>query len=247
MSKIYEALQRAAKVSPQLGKAASAEKLLPKPDYLRTSSLAVEEQMLGLYRTLVALLPNRRGWGRAVQFIGSRRGEGVSVLSREFAKVCVRKLGASVLLLDADPEGPQLAYFDVVPEQGWKRAVLEEQPVKGAITQIGDTKLYISQIAAPGESITQIVHAPAIEGIIEDLKRDYDFIVVDTPPAVSSADGLALSHKVDGVILVVEAESTRWQIVRNTKEKIELRGGNVLGVLFNKRRHYIPKFIYERL
>jgi len=247
MTKIYEALQRAAKLRPQFGKAAKAEKILPTPDYLRTRSLAVEEQMLGLYRSIIALLPNRRGWGRAVQFIGSRHDEGASVLSREFAKVCVRKLGASVLLLDADPEGPQLAYFDVMPERGWKQAVLEEQPVKSAIKQVADTKLYVSQIAPPGESITQIVHAPAIEGIIEDLKRDYDLIVIDTPPAVSSADGLALSHKVDGVILVVEAESTRWQIVRHTKEKIELRGGNVLGVLFNKRRHYIPKFIYDRL
>ncbi len=246
MTKIYEALQRAAKLRPILGKA-KAKKIVPQPDYLRTRSFAVEEQMLGLYRSIIALLPNRRGWGRAVQFIASRREEGTSILSREFAKVCVRKLGASVLLLDADPEGPQLAYFDVMPDQGWQQAVLEEQPVKPAIKQVADSTLYVSQIAAPGESITQIVHAPAIEGIIEDLKRDYDLIVIDTPPAITSADGLALSHKVDGVILVVEAESTRWQIVRHTKEKIELRGGNVLGVLFNKRRHYIPKFIYDRL
>ena len=71
--------------------------------------------------------------------------------------------------------------------------------------------------------------------------------MIDTLPGTVSVDGLTLSHKVDGVILVVEAECTRWQIVQQTKENIEIRGGKVLGVILNKRRFYIPKFVYDRL
>jgi len=246
MSRISDALERA--VRERL-KAKNAKQFpaAPEKDYLKTRSEVVEEQMIGLYRSLYALLPNRRHWGRAVQFIASRPGEGTSVLSREFAKVLVRKLEMSVLLVDADPQGTQLAYFDITPECGWHGTVFEGKPVKGALKQVGNSKLYVTQMTMPGDSVTRIVHAPEIENILEDLKRQFDFIVIDTPPAITSSDGLALSHKVDGVVVVVEAESTRWQIVKHTKENIEIRGGNVLGVLFNKRRHYIPQFIYNRL
>lgn len=219
----------------------------PKKDYLKTSSDFVEEQMIGLYRSLSALLPNKRHWGRSIQFIASRSGEGSSVIGREFAKVLARRLDMSVLLIDADPQGEQLAHFDIQRSMGWNEAVFNNAPIQYALKQIADSKLFVTQMAMPGESITRIVHAPEIEAILEDLKRQFDFIVIDTLPGTVSVDGLTLSHKVDGVILVVEAECTRWQIVQQTKENIEIRGGNVLGVILNKRRFYIPKFIYDRL
>ncbi len=52
---------------------------------------------------------------------------------------------------------------------------------------------------------------------------------------------------VDGVIIVVEAEKTRWQVALSLKEKIINNGGNILGLVFNKRQYYIPQFIYDRL
>lgn len=216
-------------------------------DYLKTPSEFVEEQMIGLYRSLSALLPNRRHWGRSIQFISSRSGEGASVIAREFAKVLVRRLGMSVLLIDADPQGEQLAHFGIKRPIGWTEAVFGNMHIQYTLNQIVDSKLNVTQMAMPGESITKIIHAPEVEVILEDLKRQFDFIVIDSVAATASVDGLTLSHKVDGVIIVVEAECTRWQIVQQTKENIEIRGGNVLGVILNKRRFYIPKFIYDRL
>ncbi|MEY3219308.1 MAG: hypothetical protein RIT27_665 [Pseudomonadota bacterium] len=230
-----------------IGKRKSRDSLEQTKDYLKTSSDFVEEQMIGLYRSLSALLPNKRHWGRSIQFIASRQGEGTSVICREFAKVLARRLDMSVLLIDADPQGEQLAHFDIARSTGWKDVVFDNNPVQHTLNQIAHSKLFVTQMAMPGESVTRIVHAPEIEAILEELKRQFDFIVIDTLPGTISVDGLTLSHKVDGVILVVEAESTRWQIVQQTKENIEIRGGNVLGVILNKRRFYIPKFIYDRL
>lgn len=216
-------------------------------DYLKTSSMFVEEQMIGLYRSLTSLLPNKRHWGRSIQFIASRSQEGTSIICREFAKVLARRLDMSVLLIDADPQGKQLAHFGIERSAGWSEAVFNNVPIQYALKQIAASKLFVTQMAIPGESVTKIVHAPEIEAILEELKRQFDYIVIDSLPGTVSVDGLTLSHKVDGVILVVEAESTRWQIVQQTKENIEIRGGNVLGVILNKRRFYIPKFIYDRL
>ncbi len=81
----------------------------------------------------------------------------------------------------------------------------------------------------------------------ESLREKYDLVLIDSSSAASSPDGIEIARRVDGVVLVVEAEKTRWQIVENLKEKIENSGGNILGVVFNKRRFYIPENIYQRL
>ena len=60
-------------------------------------------------------------------------------------------------------------------------------------------------------------------------------------------DGPALVSQVDGVILVVEAEKTRWQVALSAKEKIIKSGGTILGTVFNKRKYYIPEYIYKYL
>jgi Mrp family chromosome partitioning ATPase len=81
----------------------------------------------------------------------------------------------------------------------------------------------------------------------EALRDRFDMIILDTPPATIYPDGLAMVRQVDGVILVVEAEKTRWPVALRVKEKITKNGGNLLGIVFNKRRFYIPEWLYKRL
>jgi len=81
----------------------------------------------------------------------------------------------------------------------------------------------------------------------ENLKKEFDLVLIDSSPLTLSPDGLAIASKVDGVILVVEAEKTRWQTVKKVRDNIAIVGGNILGVALNKRRYYIPQFIYKYL
>ena len=60
---------------------------------------------------------------------------------------------------------------------------------------------------------------------------------------VATEDG----HVVATARVVMEAETTRGPVARATIETIERFGGKVLGLVFNKRRFYIPRWIYRRL
>jgi Mrp family chromosome partitioning ATPase len=51
----------------------------------------------------------------------------------------------------------------------------------------------------------------------------------------------------DGVVLVVHAEKTRWEVAQRVKEHLEMANTNILGVLLNKKKYVIPKFIYNRM
>ena len=56
-----------------------------------------------------------------------------------------------------------------------------------------------------------------------------------------------MASMVDGTVLVVEAEKTRWPVAVNVKERIKQSGGKVLGIAFNKRQYYIPGWLYRRI
>ena len=61
----------------------------------------------------------------------------------------------------------------------------------------------------------------------------------------SCNDAASLAAGMDGVILVVEAEKTRWEVAENARKSI--KGGNrkVLGVPLNKREYHIPSWLYR--
>ncbi len=84
-------------------------------------------------------------------------------------------------------------------------------------------------------------------GFWEPLRERFDLIIVDSPPATMFPDGPGIVSMVDGVVLVVEAEKTRWPVALSVKEKIERSGGKILGVVFNKRKYYIPSWLYRRI
>jgi protein-tyrosine kinase len=186
-----------------------------------------EEEIERLHYQLDALLP--RHLPRAIQFIGSRPGEGTSTIAREFALVSATRFGQRVLLLEFDQHG-----------DGAERA--GQTPAR-----VGDTTLYVSPLSSEFTAATHSSDVRSAEAAWEGLRQAWDLIVLDSPPATLSPESLAMVSRVDGVVLVLEAETTRWPVAARTKESIVRSGGHVLGVVLNKRRHYIPAFIYNWL
>jgi Mrp family chromosome partitioning ATPase len=79
------------------------------------------------------------------------------------------------------------------------------------------------------------------------MREGHDFIVLDGPPIYGSAECRILCNRVDGVVLVIEAGKTRRHAAASAKDQVEKAGGRLLGVVINRRRYYIPEFIYKRL
>ena len=79
------------------------------------------------------------------------------------------------------------------------------------------------------------------------MRRDFDYIILDGPPPTASAESRLIADKVDGVVLIVEAGKTRRQVAVRAKQELENSGANFLGVILNRRKYYIPQWIYRRL
>lgn len=82
---------------------------------------------------------------------------------------------------------------------------------------------------------------------LDKQKENHDFIILDSPPVNEFPDTGILSSLVDAVVLVVDSGKTRGQVIARSREIIEKAGGNIVGVVLNKTRRYIPEWIYRRL
>ncbi len=206
----------------------------------------IEDKLIPLYHNLSSeLLEERKG--KTIQFIGCNPGEGASTLIREFAKLTALRFHKKTLLLDINvKKATQCKYFGIEAEKGIKEAIDEGADLQNALNQVGDSSLYISQISLSA-SPSALLDSPEFNERFKELKDDFDYIFIDSPPSVTSPDGMALCRKVDGAVIVIEAEKTRWQVVANLIETIKKQQGVIFGSVLNKMQFHIPRFIYKRL
>jgi protein-tyrosine kinase len=244
MSKIYEALERArnTRILPEK----LSETPLPKTYASAQASLEMEEEMITLYQNITSLLPDVQT--PSILFIGSHSNEGTSTITRNFAKTCSLALGKRVLLIDLDRSRPDFQVFiDAKPECDIEEVIKNDFPVEKTFCQVDESSLYVMPLFQQSIINPRTLDSAKNDNFWQQLRNRFDLIIVDSPPASIFPDGLAMARKVDGVILVIEAEKTRWPVILNVKEKIVKNGGNILGIVFNKRRFYIPEWLYKRL
>lgn len=86
-----------------------------------------------------------------------------------------------------------------------------------------------------------------VKKILEALYASFDFIILDGAPLNPYPDSLSIIPCVDGVVLVVSAHKTRREVVQKAKETLESKQANILGVVINKRKYFIPRYIYKHL
>ena len=213
----------------------------------------VQESMITLYHRIDILFPHLQE--KVIQFISSRQEEGTTTIAQEFANACAKNLGKSVILIDQSPimrtaNGVQDVYPDLDFNLVTKDDTLKADP--SIFTSTYETKMpsqstSLSPIYTRTHALTELFDLSFKDNPLENLRQRFDLVLIDSPPAIASQVGMLISCRVDGVVLVVEADKTRWPVVRSLKSSIEQAGGNVLGMVLNKQRHYIPQFLYKRL
>jgi protein-tyrosine kinase len=267
MGKIYQAMKQAQKDRNRLEAVAEAQEsgspspspetppqpifrpnspeAQPRPRGLKGTKLNDEAEMNTLYQNIEARLSRERK--KIIQFIGAQPGEGTTTVAWNFASFAASKLGKRVLLLEGDLTEVSGTFSG--PYQGISLAetVQHGDEAKKAIGPFNNATVTTALVARDENLLLHFLQSEEQTAVWEDLKNLFDLVVINVPPLSVSTAGLAFCRHADGVVLILEAERTRGPVAERAKEQIEKNGGNILGVVFNKRRFYIPKSIYKRL
>jgi Mrp family chromosome partitioning ATPase len=245
MSRIYDALENQKMGDMPHEVMPSTPVSIPRNGRTNGNEVGMEVVMSRLYQTITAALPDTLR--RRVLFVGPRSREGTSTIARELAKTVSLQMGKDVLLVDCDGNRDGFDYPETDPALKLEEILATGSGIDRALCPVNGRSfsvLPLFRYTVPSEG--QAVCLENARRFWDSLRERFELVVIDLPQAVFS-NGPSIASLVDGVVIVVEAEKTRWQVALSMKETIIKSGGKVLGVVFNKRRLYIPQFIYNRL
>ncbi len=184
----------------------------------------------------------------AVCFTSALPGEGTTTIASQFA--CAAALtggGDRVVLVDGNLVRPQmhdLLGLDSSP--GLAEVCSQGLPLTQAVQGTELEHLDVVTAGSCADSPT-FLNSTRFRETIRDLKASYDLVVIDCPPL---AEGHASTHLADedaATVLVVQASSTKRDVVIGAQHELKLMGATPIGVVLNRRRFFIPSFVYRRL
>jgi capsular exopolysaccharide synthesis family protein len=138
-----------------------------------------------------------------------------------------------VILVDCDLRRPSLhTLFDCSNDVGLTSMILSQ-----------DDELPLQETGVPGLSLlpsgplpprpADILGSKRMESVIARLRSQADIVLFDTPPVIAVTDAAVLATKVDGVLLVFQANKTSRDRARRARQMLEKVKANIVGVVLN--------------
>jgi capsular exopolysaccharide synthesis family protein len=185
---------------------------------------------------------------RLVMLASPDQGAGVSTVARDFASTLAMNGEVRTLLIDANLRKPVLhEVFNVQRTPGISDHILADAPLADCLRECGVPNLKVLPAGRPAVAPPRILADPRIDGMLSELRRQFELIVIDSAPLIPFAEGVQLSRKTDGVVLVIRSAATKQAAAQRALALLDDAGANVLGSVLNGRRLYIPSFIHDRL
>ena len=189
---------------------------------------------------------------RVVLFTSSHPGEGVSSITLALALFMARlHPSEEVIVVEANLRHPSFGEMLNLKGDGSLLGVLQRSThLRDAIEKVD--KYGFSVIPAGRPKMTDSVVSyesdlDRIPEVLDVLKDKFRYILVDSPPVIPFVDVTRMSEGTDGVVLVVESERTRSEVVDHALDRLKSAGAEILGIILNKREFHIPKEIYRFL
>lgn len=161
--------------------------------------------------------------------------EGKSFTAANFALAESHLAENMVLLADFDLRRPVLHNLFQLPRApGVSDYLTGQAPLSAALRKIEGTNLYFMPAGTPVKNPLELLNLREVKALMSDLPNFFNWIVLDTPPLLFSADANLLSTMADGTLLVVKIGSTTIDTV--TRAVQTLCENNILGVVANGAR-----------
>jgi capsular exopolysaccharide synthesis family protein len=240
MSRTYEALQRAANGrTPVGGGPRSGEATGPVIEWRIDPSREVEYQRVRVWLTGAAA---RGHVIKTVLVAGCHSGTGATTTAALLAATLSEGKRLRVLLIDGNFRTPALgSVFNVGGGDGLADVLDEGLPLERGLRSTERINLSVLPSGHVSRVPAQVFEGDAVDRFIASVKDLFDFVIIDGAPILDFPDAHALAPRVDGLILVVEAERTAVDDAQRAKAAVEQAGGRLLGVILNRQREYIPR------
>ena len=205
-------------------------------------------QMAESYRALRTslLLTFPGGPPKVILITSALPEEGKTTTSVNSAIVLAQK-GTRVLLIDADLRRPSIhKTLGMGPTLGLSNVLTGTASLQQAIipsTILPD--LFLLPAGTPPPNPAELLASTKMKNVLEELKKHYDHIVIDSPPTLSVTDAVVMSTAADAVVLVIRSGHTTKPALRRARDILLQVNARVCGVLVNAVNLNSPDYYYH--
>ena len=170
---------------------------------------------------------------KTIVVTSSLAGEGKSTVVVNLA-YSLSQDGARVLVIDCDLRKPSIhENFLLANEKGLTDVLFGKSDLKGVTQKIEDS-LFLITAGTILPNPAEILGSKEMENLIKELKINFDYIIIDTPPILPVSDTLLLVSKADATLIVVKARKTKEKMVKESYERLIEAKANVIGTVLNE-------------
>lgn len=160
-------------------------------------------------------------------------GDGKSTTASNLA-IAMAQAGRRVLLLDADFRRPtQHKIFETDGGIGLSKVMAGLAPIEAVIQPTGVDSLNLIACGPLPANPSEILNGQAFADLLGHLQREYDHLVIDSPPVAAVTDARILSALCDETILVLRAHKATRRLTEHAREALVSVGARILGVVIN--------------
>ena len=202
----------------------------------------VVEAYKTLRTNILFSVPKEEGKARKILFTSSNPGEGKSTVSVNTA-ITFSQADMKVVLVDADLRKPTThKFFKISSKCGLSNFLSGQNKLEECIQKInGVDNLDVITSGPLPPNPSELLSGKYMELLIRELEKNYDVIIIDTPPVNVVADALSASKLADGVIIVVSNNKTDKQELQNVVKSLEFAEAKILGIAFNRAKQYFSR------
>jgi Mrp family chromosome partitioning ATPase len=178
---------------------------------------------------------------RVVVFAAINHRDGCSHICTTVAKTLARNTLESVCLVEANLRSPSLpGFFGTTNHHGLTDAILREGPVKSFAKLVSGSNMWLLSSGAPVEDAASLIASDHLRQRLVELREQFGYVLFDAPPLTRYSDAAVLGQLSDGVVLVLEAESTREGATLAVADNLRSVNVRVLAAVLNTHSLPIP-------
>ncbi|MBA3009085.1 MAG: CpsD/CapB family tyrosine-protein kinase [Desulfobacula sp.] len=182
--------------------------------------------------------------GNTIYISSCSDGDGKTISAISAAYALSFYSGKNVLLVDGNHHNPQIHnLFGISQSPGFFNLCTGNASIEEVVLPTIHRGLSIITI---GDVDERSGNQDQVKKVIEELSIHFDYVICDGSSVMSSSLALRDIKYFSTALLVLECEKTRWEVLQIAEDKIKKSGGPAtIGVVFNKRKYYIPSGFYK--
>jgi capsular exopolysaccharide synthesis family protein len=174
---------------------------------------------------------------KVIQVTSPLMQDGKTTVAANLA-VALARSRRRVLLVDADMRRPRAAsLFGIKTEVGLPSVLTDEVEPPDAICSTEIENLWVLPCGSRPDNPSELLTLPKFEEMLEALRQQYDYLVIDSPPVLAVSDPSVIAPRVDGVLLTIRITKNGSPMAIRSKDILTSLGVDLLGVVVNRTGH----------